>query len=98
MAASILVTDTDDIATFSSSVFGRLFGPPFVFLGCCCCDVDDDDDDDIVVVVVLFHRYVQYDSWFYPKDAKGGVLTWNATADVAPDGFQCVTVPLIKVD
>ncbi|XP_025087035.1 uncharacterized protein LOC112559815 isoform X2 [Pomacea canaliculata] len=40
--------------------------------------------------VSLPYRYVQYDSWFYPKGPQGGVLTWTPMPDIAPDGFQYI--------
>ncbi|KAK7471362.1 hypothetical protein BaRGS_00036000 [Batillaria attramentaria] len=42
------------------------------------------------------YRYVQYDSWFYPKGPHDGVLTWTPTAEVAPDGFQSSQTPYAK--
>ena len=36
-------------------------------------------------------RFLQYDSWWYPKDntsRRGGVIEWNALKDVFPDGLQ----------
>ncbi|KAL5016026.1 hypothetical protein ScPMuIL_005615 [Solemya velum] len=33
------------------------------------------------------YRYLQYDSWFYPKGPEGGVKTWEPTAETFPDGF-----------
>ena len=34
------------------------------------------------------YRYVQYDSWFYPKGKSDGVTEWYATKEVFPDGMQ----------
>ena len=34
------------------------------------------------------YRYIQYDSWWYPKDPKGGVTEWVAKSDIFPDGFH----------
>ncbi|KAL5016032.1 hypothetical protein ScPMuIL_005621 [Solemya velum] len=36
------------------------------------------------------YRYFQYDSWFYPKGPKGGVKTWEPTAEAFPNGFMYV--------
>jgi hypothetical protein len=34
------------------------------------------------------YRYLQLDSWFYPKGEGGGVVDWNATANAFPDGLS----------
>ncbi|GFN77542.1 non-lysosomal glucosylceramidase [Plakobranchus ocellatus] len=34
------------------------------------------------------YRYVQLDSWFYPKDTVDAVKTWDATEDVFPKGIN----------
>ncbi|XP_064616666.1 uncharacterized protein LOC135480695 [Liolophura sinensis] len=36
------------------------------------------------------YRYVQYDSWWYPKGDLGGVLTWVPMPSVFPSGMQYV--------
>ena len=36
-------------------------------------------------------RYLQYDSWFYPKDGKssrGGTLEWIGMSKIFPGGMQ----------
>ncbi|XP_071111597.1 uncharacterized protein [Haliotis cracherodii] len=34
------------------------------------------------------YRYVQFDSYFYPKGPQDGALTWVPMADLFPSGFQ----------
>lgn len=38
----------------------------------------------------LPYRHWLMDSWWYPKDEHGGVITWTAMGDIFPDGIDFV--------
>ena len=37
------------------------------------------------------YRYLQLDSWWYPKDDEGGVITWTPKKSVFPDGIKYIS-------
>ena len=37
------------------------------------------------------YKYLQLDSWWYPKDDKGAVLTWTPMKKIFPDGIKYVS-------
>ena len=37
-------------------------------------------------------RYLQLDSWWYPKDAVKAVLTWTPMANIFPNGIKLVSI------
>ncbi|CAG5129545.1 unnamed protein product, partial [Candidula unifasciata] len=45
------------------------------------------------------YKYLQIDSWFYPKDSTKAVTTWDATEDIFPQGIrafeQKIDLPLV---
>ena len=43
-------------------------------------------------------RYLQYDSWFYPKDAQKGLLEWIPDKKQFPSGMQWVNIVALYGD
>ena len=37
------------------------------------------------------YKYLQLDSWWYPKDSSGAVITWTPMKEVFPDGIKYVS-------
>ncbi|BFZ04181.1 hypothetical protein BsWGS_07220 [Bradybaena similaris] len=49
------------------------------------------DTVDYIDTLGVPFKYIQYDSWWYPKGSSGGVNTWTARKDIFPHGFKYIS-------